>query len=704
MRFAISLLTLICIASIIGTVLRQHEPASNYVNQFGPFWADVFLKLGLNAVYGAWWFLLILAFLVTSTLLCIARNAPRFLADLRSCKENIREQSLQAFHHKATATVAQTPQAAARRMGEMLVASGWKVRLQERTQPGGTTAVMLAARAGAANKLGYIAAHSAIVLICLGGLLDGDLVVRAQTWLGGKSVYRGSGLISEVPPEHWLAQGNPTFRGNLFVPEGAISSTAVLSQSDGVLLQDLPFAIELKKFIVEYYDSGMPRLFASEVTLHDRATGQQVDKRIEVNHPARFKGIEIYQSSFDDGGSSVTVQALPMQEPSPSFDLQGVIGGKSEITNGQNKLTVEYTGLRVINVENMAAGGDPADSDAATAAGAHGGGNWMDRLEKRLGAADKPAVARKLVNVGPSLGYKLRDAAGQAREYHNYMRPVADEEGGGALVFLMGVRDTPAEPFRYLRIPADEAGSLQGFFALRDALRNPDLRARAISRYVAQVTEPDQKELAEQLSASTARVLDLFAGEASTAQGQETGGLQAVSNFIETTVPPTERERATGVLLRILGGALYQLDALAREGAGRPPLGEDAASARYLNLAVLALSDIHFYPAPVALQLKDFKQVQASVFQVARAPGKNAVYLGCALLVLGVFAMLYVRDRRLWIWLTACGGGQGAPATAAQESLAVMAMSTNRKMLDADQQFDVLKRRLLGPAAESNAP
>ena len=46
---------------------------------------------------------------------------------------------------------------------------------------------MVAAKAGGANKLGYLAAHSAIVLVCIGGLLDGDLIVRAQMWLGGKT-------------------------------------------------------------------------------------------------------------------------------------------------------------------------------------------------------------------------------------------------------------------------------------------------------------------------------------------------------------------------------------------------------------------------------------------------------------------------------------------------------------------------------------
>ena len=94
MRFAISLLTVICIASVIGTVLKQHEPLTNYVNQFGPFWAQLFLALKLNAVYSAWWFLLILAFLVISTGLCVTRHAPKYLADIRNYKENIREQSL----------------------------------------------------------------------------------------------------------------------------------------------------------------------------------------------------------------------------------------------------------------------------------------------------------------------------------------------------------------------------------------------------------------------------------------------------------------------------------------------------------------------------------------------------------------------------------------------------------------------------------
>jgi len=201
MRFAISLLTVICIASVIGTVVKQAEPAVNYVNQFGPFWAQLFGKLNLYTVYSAWWFLLILAFLVLSTSLCIARNTPKILADLKAYKENIREQSFRAFPHRAEGRVAALPQQAAEELGQALVKGGWRVKLQQRE-----AGWMVAAKKGAVNKLGYIAAHSAIVLVCIGGLLDGDLMVRLQMWWGDKAVFSGAGMNADVPARHRLRE------------------------------------------------------------------------------------------------------------------------------------------------------------------------------------------------------------------------------------------------------------------------------------------------------------------------------------------------------------------------------------------------------------------------------------------------------------------------------------------------------------------
>ncbi|MDF1483751.1 cytochrome c biogenesis protein ResB [Ramlibacter sp. H39-3-26] len=686
MRFAISLLTVICIASVIGTVLQQQRPYPNYVNQFGPFWAQVFDLLGLYSVYGAWWFLLILAFLVTSTSLCIARSTPRIVKDLKSFKEGIREQSLRAFGQRAEADVADAPEAAARRLGEALVRGGWKVRLQQRESAAGGEAAgsgwMVAARAGVANKLGYIAAHGAIVLICLGGLLDGDLVVQAQMWLQGKTPYTGGGLVADVAPEHRLSARNPTFRGNLLVAEGTQSATAILSQPDGVVLQDLPFSVELKKFVIEYYSTGMPKLFASDIVIHDKATGAQVPARVEVNHPVRYDGVEIYQSSFDDGGSSVRLRAMPMAAGVQPFEVEGVIGGSTQLAraSGGEAMTLEYAALRVINVENMA--------------GAESGGAVDVRrvdlhaaIDARLGAANKTKAKKELRNVGPSITYKLRDAAGQAREFHNYMLPV-DMGDGQSPVFLLGVRDTPGEPFRYLRVPADDQGGMDGFARLRAALADKALREQAVRRYTAQAIDASRPELAQQLATSAARALALFAGEGGMpdAQGRRPGGLQAVSEFMEANVPEAERARAGDVLVRILSGALFELNQLARAQAGLQPLAPGEQAQAFMTQSVLALSDVFAYPAPMAFTLQDFRQVQASVFQVARAPGRNVVYLGCGLLILGVFAMLYVRERRLWIWVAPRAGG-GAHA--------MMAYSSNRKTLETDREFNRLAAKLL---------
>jgi cytochrome c biogenesis protein len=67
------------------------------------------------------------------------------------------------------------------------------------------------------------------------------------------------------------------------------------------------------------------------------------------------------------------------------------------------------------------------------------------------------------------------------------------------------------------------------------------------------------------------------------------------------------------------------------------------------------------------------------------------VYLGCLFLVLGVFAMLYIRERRVWVWIKPEGDGRAH---------ALMAMSTQRRTLDFDREYDKLKTALLhGQAA-----
>jgi cytochrome c biogenesis protein len=669
MRFSISLLTVICIASVIGTVVTQNEPMPNYVNQFGPFWSDILGRFSIYSVYAAWWFLLIMAFLVTSTSLCIARNAPKMIADMKSWRESVREQSLRNFHHRVEWSSANNREAFAQEVGRKVAAKGYQWKLVEKDG-----ATLLTAKQGAANKLGYIFAHSAIVIICIGGLLDSNIPIGIQQWLFNKSPFIGNGIIAEVPAKHRLGLSNPSFRGNTFVPEGASSNTAIIPVGEGVMIQELPFTLLLKKFVIDFYSTGMPKLFASEVLVTDHETGKTFPATIKVNEPLIYKGMAVYQSSFEDGGSHLKLVGFPMKGPNnQQFQVEGDVGRSTPLLGSTgSEYVIEWSGFRPFNVENTSA----ANGQDVRAVNQSKGFSekFTTKLDEQLGSAAKNKKTKDLKNVGPSVQYKLRDKTGQAREFNNYMLPVTID---GAEIFLAGVRDSPADGFRYLRIPADEKNSMNEWMRLRAALSDSGLREKAASRYAEKVPldAKSNANLREQLKASSARSLNVFIGD------REASGYVAIARFIGK-LPENQQEKAADLFMKILNGSLWELWQIAREKEGLPLMTADEKNGRFLQLATNAMADAFFYEAPIMLQLQGFEQVKASVFQVTRSPGKNVVYLGCLFLVLGVFAMLYVRERRLWVWIR---------SDAEDGSHALMAMSTQRRSLDFDKEFEQLK-------------
>ena len=660
MRFAVSLLMFICIASVVGTVLEQGRPAASYVDRFGPFWYEVFDKFSIWHIYNSWWFLLIMAFLVASTSVCLIRNAPRMVRDALSYREHVRESSLRAFAHRVQVDSNVPMDALADRTEALLRQSGYAVR---RRREG--SGMLLAAKKGGANRLGYLCAHGAMIVICVGGLLDSELPVRLQVWLGGKTPITENMLISEVPPSGRLAMGNPSFRSSMLVPEGGSAANAIVMVNDGALVQPMPFALTLKRFIVDYYSTGMPSRFASLVEVRDPDDGRTFDATIEVNEPLRYKGVTVYQSSFDDGGSSVDLRGYPLDgKGAEPFTVSGTVGKPvllgQDVAPALRGLKVDLTALRPINVEDLSSG-EPKpkpgliDHVAAVAGSAAGGKN------------------EHLRNVGPSVEYRLVDASGQAHEFRNYMLPVLLD---GSAVFLTGVRENPSQNFRYLRLPADDDNTVDDFMRVRAALADPAARELAARRF-AERNAPAPADR-QPLESAALRAMQTFAE----------GGLQAVAAFLEQNTPAEDMPRAADVVVRLIGANVNELRVIGRERAGLPALATDAANraADWTRIAVAALSDLSMYPAPVFFSLADFKHVQASVFQVSRTPGKNAVYLGCLLLIIGVFSMFYIRDRRVWVWL-APGARNGARLHAA--------MTSQRRTLDFTREFEQLKQALL---------
>lgn len=623
MRFAISLLVILALAAIIGTVLKQNESYTGYLVELGPYWFEAFRRLGLYDVYGSGWFMTILGFLVVSTTLCIYRHTPQFVQDMRSFREQTTLKSLRLFKHH---TPLDTPLAESEQLPLLqryLQGKGYRFKVVNNSHAQ-EPHTLLAAKTGTWQRAGYFAAHLAIVLICLAALMDGSLSLRMQQWFNGKHPETRDLPVSQLPEASRLNDSNRSFRGNVSVAEGERTDVVFLTQDNGFYAQTLPFTLELKRFQVEHYPTGQPKLFASDIVVTRKDTGEKIIGRTEVNKPVIVDGVAIYQASFSDGGSALDFQLWPLAQPgAPALKGQGTSLRSQQLTIDGKPYTLEFQEFRLFNIEDFS--NSQTKPKAKTTA---------DQLQAEMADALKETRDRALRNVGPSITFRLRDAAGQAREFQNYMQPIQLE---GASYFISAMRTDVGGVQQFFRFPADAEGKLDGYMKLRKRLLDPANRD-ALSERVARATlgqGVQSSPASQQFQAATQRMLDSFARS----------GFAGMDEQLRKSVPEAKRSEVAQLYLRIMRAAAMEAF-LQDKPEGYAPTETDG---RFVIDSMVSISISKDYGMPYLLQLDSFQQRQASGFQIARAPFRPLVYLGCLLLVLGVFAMFYLSERRIWL-------------------------------------------------------
>ncbi|MEI8362241.1 MAG: cytochrome c biogenesis protein ResB [Betaproteobacteria bacterium] len=646
MRFAVSMLSVLGIASIIGTVLKQNEPYSNYIIKFGQFWFSFFETLGLYDVYHSSWFLVILLFLITSCSLCIYRNSPLMIKEWRTFKEQATEKSLNAFSHQETYAVNALENSNLANTKQQLIlflnAKGFKYKFK--TQSDGSE--LIAAKAGTHQRLGYIFTHSAMVVIFFGGLLDGNLPFKVQELLGQKRIETLDIPESKMPAISRLSVDNPSFRGNMTLPEGTSDNVAFVRVRDGYLVQELPFRIGLKDFRIEHYATGQPKSFESDIVITDPDLKAPLTKTISVNHPLTYKGVAIYQSDFQDGGTKLNFKVWNLlakdnhpQALDGTIFQKGILGGDAK-GEGANVVKVEYNDFRKFNIINLS-----------------------------------PDGKGKPHNVGPNITYKLRDAQGQAREYVTYMQPMQID---GKYYFISGMRESVQEDFHYLRLPVDDDLSINGFMNLRATLLDPakfeEIAHHLAQNVVAKNQGPNDKALPvnQPFENSVVQLLRNFAQ----------GGYNQVAQVIEKNVPEKEREVAAKAYIKMINLAAFEAYNMNLATNKKPLLVNNAETQSLIQDSLNGFSDMFFYGTPYFLQLENFEHKEASGLQLTKSPGEKWVYLGSALLVLGIFSMMYIRERRIWLLLK--------PAS----NQVHFSMSSNRKNLDFEQEFSLYREQI----------
>lgn len=608
MRFAVALLSVLGIASIIGTVLQQNQQATDYVVKFGPFWSEIFRFLGLYDVYASGWFVLIMVFLVLSTGLCLWRNIPPFMREMKSFRLQAKKQSLAAMKHSVLLNGSLSPATAER----YLQVRGFATRTAEREDG----SVIVAAKKGSANKWGYICAHAALIVICLGGLIDSNLLLKIGMLTGRIVPDETSMFAREFKPESVMGERNISFRGNVNVVEGQTADVVFLNADKGMLVQNLPFSVKLKKFHIDFYNTGMPKDFASDLVVTDKKTGVQSEHTIRVNHPLTVDGVTIYQASFADGGSELKFKAWDLSSPSQKHaKLEAKSMAAFPLNMADRKYQVEFDQFTAMNVEDMSAPAAQKD------------------LRSKLNDVRAVRQEKRFTNIGPSIVYRLRDNSGQALEYKNYMLPV---DQGGFLFYISGTRSGLDQQYRWLRIPADKQGGINTFMTLRELLNDTALRGRIVDRASASAP-PDVRVRFRQAVNNT---LELFARH----------GFSGIEQFLNQAFSDAaEQQKMREYYYQILYGAV---SAALEEGmaAGQIKAWQPEEKRNlFVAHALEAYSGLKEYPAPVLLQLDGFREIRSSGLQMTRSPGASLVYLGSVLLVLGTVFMFYIREKRAWV-------------------------------------------------------
>lgn len=309
MPAAIVLLCVVALFSMIGTILEQNRPADHYLAMLGPFWHKTFAALGLYNMYDSWWFVGVLAFLMLSVGLALVRHGPRIWQQTRPLKAPPAPVQMGggfSLEGDAARLNAGGVEHALRGLGFRELLRG--------VSPDGAQLVF--ARKGRLSKLGFFLMHGGVIVIAVGGLITSQF----------------------------------GFRGTMNIPEAGADDIVYVRAGDTYRQLKLPFKVRNDAFAIDYYNTGMPSDYRSDLTLL-QGDRKLTSARIMVNQPLHYGGITFYQASFGDAGSPVTFVLTDLSKPEFSQQTVNTNVDKTLEDALGNKVVVKD--LRQHNVINM---------------------------------------------------------------------------------------------------------------------------------------------------------------------------------------------------------------------------------------------------------------------------------------------------------------------------------------------------------------
>ncbi len=259
-KLAIVLLLTLAVTSIVGTIIEQQQDPEKYLMEYGETTYKILKFLGFTDVYHSWWYIALLTLLALNLIVCSIKRLPKIWKVAMEPRKTLPpgyEKGLRVSH-------AITLQGALSDIKEKLIEILKKHKYKVEVSKEGENEVHIFADKNVYARFGVYIVHLGVLVVLIGGLV---------TAIFG-------------------------FRGYMNLAEGTESN--LVSYFSGPKIVELPFYVKCNKFKIDFYPSGMPKAYISDLSIIEN--GKVVlRKKIEVNHPLKYKGIYFYQASYGQG-------------------------------------------------------------------------------------------------------------------------------------------------------------------------------------------------------------------------------------------------------------------------------------------------------------------------------------------------------------------------------------------------------------------
>lgn len=130
------------------------------------------------------------------------------------------------------------------------------------------------------------------------------------------------------------------FNGYVNIPEGGSIDSITLSSGEASTQKPLGFSVHCEKFLVDYYESGVPREYRS--TLNFIVNGKEaLNGNLLVNHPITFMGVTFYQSSYGTmPGEKAGIKIINEEKGSETNIIHADLGKAITLPDGKSILTL----------------------------------------------------------------------------------------------------------------------------------------------------------------------------------------------------------------------------------------------------------------------------------------------------------------------------------------------------------------------------